>query len=87
MRHWHLGYPIGDFPPVAGRPCGYWITLFILSHRETANGWERIAWPDGGALLAQPWPEVMVYEIIRGESEQIAAERMRRQTRGARRGG
>ncbi|MCH8844529.1 MAG: hypothetical protein IID61_16335 [SAR324 cluster bacterium] len=87
MRHWHLGYPIGDFPPVAGRPCGYWITLFILSHRQTETRWERIAWPDGGPLLTQRWHEVMVFEIIRGESEQIVAERIRRQAQRGRRVG
>ncbi len=85
MRHWQLGYPLKEFPPVANRPCGYWITLFALSHRETANGWERSAWPDGGPLLMQRWPEVVIYEIIRGEMDQIATERMRRQAQRGRR--
>ncbi len=85
MRHQDLGYPPEPVPPVAGRPCSTWIALFALSHRETADGWARIAWPDGGPLLTQPWPEVAIFEAIRGELHSIALERIRRQGRRGRR--
>ena len=77
MRRGRLGYP-GETMLVAGRPGGWWLTMFRLSHREAGGEWERIAWPDGGALLDQAWPLVVGFEMIRAECQVIAAERIRR---------
>lgn len=82
MRHRRLGYPLRGMPPVAGRPCTYWLGLFALSHQETAHGWQRLAWPDGGPLLAQPWPQAMAFAVIREELERLGAEQARRASAG-----
>ncbi|MCH7477157.1 MAG: hypothetical protein IIA14_03535 [SAR324 cluster bacterium] len=61
-----------------GRPCAYWITLFLLCHRRAAGGWERMEWPDGAPLLRQGWLLVTIFRVIREELEQITAEQQRR---------
>jgi hypothetical protein len=71
---------------VLGLPLRAWLERFLLSHRCGARGWERLAWPDGGPLLAQSWPQVLALETVGDELERIAAER-RRQARNRGRGG
>ena len=77
MRHWHLGYPLGDIPKVGGRPCVQWINLFVLSHRENPAGWVRTEWPDGQPLLVQSWLQAMIFEAIKGELAAIGREKRR----------
>lgn len=74
MRHWRLGYPLEGFAPVAGRPCRYWFTLFILTHRRAGARWERTEWPDGRPLLAQPWPQARILWCIADELEAAAQQ-------------
>ena len=65
-----------------GRPPRTWLELFLLTHRLDADGWLRLAWPDGGPLLAQSWPQVRALQAIADELDAVAAER-RRQAAGA----
>jgi hypothetical protein len=81
VRHWSLGYPLSGFAPVAGRPCRGWIELFLLSHRPTARGWAREAWPDGGPLLDQSWALALLFRAIGDELGRIEAEQARRRSR------
>lgn len=77
MRHERLGFPGAPAARVCGRPCRYWINLFLLCHRRGAAGWERLEWPDGGPLLAQPWPLVLAFRVIGDELAALAAEESR----------
>ncbi|HKI97173.1 MAG TPA: hypothetical protein VKB51_01740 [bacterium] len=60
-----------------GRPLRLWLQLFLLSHRPAADGWQRLAWPDGGPLLAQSWPLVLALHAIGDELDAVAADRRR----------
>jgi hypothetical protein len=62
---------------VLGRPPRAWLELFLLTHRQDAHGWQRLEWPDGAPLLAQPWPRVCALRTLGDELEQIAAEQRR----------
>jgi hypothetical protein len=63
---------------VLGRPARLWLQRFLLTHRQAADGWQRLAWPDGAPLLAQPWPDVLALQAIGDELDEVAAERRRR---------
>jgi hypothetical protein len=83
VRRQRLGY-LPEPLPVAGRPAGWWLTLFFLSHREAGGGWERLAWPDGGPLLDQSWPLVLAFEAIGDECRRVWSEAARQGARGRR---
>lgn len=78
MRRWSLGLPPVNEARVARRPCQRWLNLFVLTHRQDAEGWQRMEWPDGGALIEQSWLVVMVFQIVGSELASIAKERMKR---------
>ena len=67
VRQWRTGLPLARLPPVCGRPCGHWLSLFLLCHTRVEQGWRRLEWPDGRALLHQSWPLVQVFQIIEDE--------------------
>jgi hypothetical protein len=76
VRRQRLGYPEEPLS-VAHRPAAWWLALFLLSYREAGGAWERIAWPDGGPLLAQSWLAVTLFEVIADECRRIALEEAR----------
>ena len=72
MHHWRAGRSLAQLPRVCGRPCGHWLSLFLLSHARERQGWRRLEWPDGEALLQQSWPMVQVFQMI--AEELVAAD-------------
>jgi len=79
VRRWEAGLSLRSLPAVHGRACIHWINLFALTHEEHDDGWRRVAWPDGGPALLQPWPQAVLLRTAADELGVVASERRRRQ--------
>lgn len=74
----------GDNPEpvrVAGFTEKAWISMWFASHAPTGmGGYARVAWPDGGCLLAQPAIVVEVFSVI----TKLVYDEMKRQQEASR---
>lgn len=78
MRRWNLGFPLEMIPPLCGRPCRFWISLYLFTHHQGPQGWLRLEWPDGQPLLMQYWPTAAAFQLIGDELARIDQEQARR---------
>jgi hypothetical protein len=60
------------------------LDLFALSHEFHDGGCRRLAWPDGGPLLEQSWPQAAIFRVIADELSRIHVEHQRSRARASR---
>ncbi|MDH4120426.1 MAG: hypothetical protein OEV94_01800 [Deltaproteobacteria bacterium] len=69
-----LGYPLPTGNGPGGRPYSETLRLFAWCHFPQRGGWQRVEWPDGLPLLAQPWHRVQAFHILADEHQRMNLE-------------